>query len=94
MKLATTILMFCVAALIALGMVMLYSASMTQKGGQDLIRQLAWCGLGLGACVTAACVDYHKLKRISPFLLAASAVLLLLVFVPHLGLKITARTGG
>jgi len=40
MKLAVTILLFCVAALLSLGMVMLYSSSMTQVGAHYLSMQL------------------------------------------------------
>ena len=51
MKAAVTILVFCVAALLALGMVMLYSSSMAQVGARYLVMQLVWCGLGLIMCV-------------------------------------------
>ena len=55
MKVAVTILVFCVAALLALGMVMLYSSSMeswdkrthTEIGAHYLVMQLIWCALGL-----------------------------------------------
>ena len=43
MKLAVTILVFCVASLLALGMVMLYSSSMAQVGARYLTKQLIWC---------------------------------------------------
>ena len=49
MKVAVTILVFCVAALLALGMVMLYSSSMAQVGARYLAMQLVWCVLGLAA---------------------------------------------
>ena len=48
MKLAVTTLVFCVAALLALGMVMLYSASAAQAGARYLAMQGIWCLLGLG----------------------------------------------
>ena len=55
MKVAVTTLVFCVAALLALGMVMLYSSSMgmdaagaPQVGAHYLMMQLIWCALGLG----------------------------------------------
>ena len=53
MKVAVTTLAFCVAALLALGLVMLYSASMTQVGAQYLKSQLVWCALGFVLAVTA-----------------------------------------
>ena len=88
MKLAVTLLAFCVAALLALGMVMLYSSSMGQPGAHYLIMQLVWCAMGLALCVTAASADYGLLKKIAVPLLLLSLVLLVLVFVPDVGLKI------
>ena len=63
MKLATTLLAFCVASLLMLGMVMLYSSSMAQVGARYLLMQLAWAGLGLVGCAVMASVDYQQLKR-------------------------------
>ena len=85
MRVAVTVLAFCVASLLALGMVMLYSSSMTQVGMQFLEMQLIWCGLGLVACMLGASFDYRALKKIAWPLLALAAFSLLLVFVPHLG---------
>jgi len=84
MRVAVTVLVFCVAALLSLGMVMLYSSSMTQVGAHYLVMQLVWCTLGLGLCFTAAAMDYRLLKKIAWPLLAFSAILLALVLVPHL----------
>ena len=42
MKVAVTTLAFCVAALLALGLVMLYSSSVTQVGTHYLMMQLIW----------------------------------------------------
>jgi cell division protein FtsW len=88
MKLAVTILVFCVAALLALGMVMLYSSSMTQAGARYLIMQLIWCALGLVLCVTAATLDYRLLKKFGWPLFGLAVVLLVLVLIPHVGRKI------
>ncbi|HEU5124588.1 MAG TPA: putative lipid II flippase FtsW [Verrucomicrobiae bacterium] len=85
MKLAVTTLVFCVAALLSLGMVMLYSSSMTQVGARYLIMQLIWCALGLVVCVTVASLDYRLLKKIWWLLLGAALTLLALVLVPHIG---------
>src|ERR1044071_5344180 len=81
MKVAVTVLVFCVASLLALGMVMLYSSSMTQVGAHYLIMQLIWCALGLVLCVTAASMDYHWLKKLAWPMLASAVFLLTLVFV-------------
>ena len=81
MKLAVTIFAFCVAALLALGMVMLYSSSMAQVGTRYLIMQAVWCGLGLAACAGASLVDYRHLKKIWWLLLGLALVMLVLVLV-------------
>ncbi|MGH7969697.1 MAG: putative lipid II flippase FtsW [Limisphaerales bacterium] len=88
MRAAVTILSFCVAALLALGMVMLYSSSMVQVGARFLLMQLVWCVLGLGCGVAAILCDYRWLKKIVWPLLAFAVILLLLVFVPHVGIKV------
>jgi len=88
MKLAVTILVFCVAALLALGMVMLYSSSAAQVGARYLMMQLVWCGLGLVLCLAAIMADYRWLKKGAWPLFALALVLLVAVLVPHVGLKI------
>lgn len=85
MKLAVTILVFCVAALLALGIVMLYSSSMSQVGTKYLLKQLLWCFLGLSLCLAAALIDYRHLKKIWWLMLAVAVVLLVLVLVPSIG---------
>jgi cell division protein FtsW len=88
MKVAVTLLAFCVAALLALGMVMLYSSSMAQVGARYLIMQLIWCTLGLGVCMTAATVDYRHLKKFAWPLFIVAVVLLALVLESHIGTRI------
>jgi cell division protein FtsW len=85
MRAAVTILSFCVAALLALGMVMLYSSSMVQVGARFLVMQLVWCALGLLVCLAAISMDYHLLKKFSWVLFALALVLLVLVLIPHIG---------
>ena len=65
MKVAVTTLAFCVAALLALGLVMLYSSSMTQVGAHYLMLQLIWCALGFVLCVTATTLDYQWLSPLN-----------------------------
>lgn len=88
MKLAVNTLVICVAALLALGMVMLYSSSMTQVGADFLLKQLVWAGLGLVGCLVAALIDYRSLKRFAPALLGIALVMLVLVLVPQIGKRI------
>ena len=85
MKVAVTILVFCVAALLALGMVMLYSSSMAQVGARYLTMQLVWGVLGLAACMAAAAVDYRHLKKVWWVLFSVAILLLVLVLNKHLG---------
>jgi cell division protein FtsW len=88
MKAAVTMLVFCVAALLALGMVMLYSSSMAQAGTRFLLMQLVWCAIGLGLCLAATLIDYRWLKKFAWPLFALAIFLLLLVFVPRIGIKV------
>jgi cell division protein FtsW len=85
MKVAVTILVFCVAALLALGMVMLYSSSSPQFGARYLMLQLLWCVLGAAACVVATLTDYRQLKRVWWVLLVVALVMLALVLNKHIG---------
>jgi cell division protein FtsW len=91
MKVAVTTLAFCVAALLALGMVMLYSSSVgmltrgpgaPQVGTHYLMMQLIWCVLGLGLCLAATALDYRLLKKFAWPLFAVAIVLLVLVLLP------------
>jgi len=88
MKVAVTTLAFCVASLLALGLVMLYSSSMTQVGAHYLMMQLIWCVFGFGLCVTAASLDYQLFKKFAWPIFVLAVFLLLLVLVPHVGRKI------
>ena len=88
MKIAVTILAFCIAALLALGMVMLYSSSMAQAGTHYLFMQMIWCSLGLMICVTVASNDYQILKKLAWPLFGLALLLLVLVLVPGIGRKI------
>ena len=93
MKVAVTTLAFCVASLLALGLVMLYSSSMvmldrhthSEIGAHFLMMQLVWCVLGFGLCMAAAAVDYQLFKKFAwPFFIFA-LFLLALVLEKHLG---------
>ncbi len=87
MKVAVTVLVFCVAALLALGMVMLYSSTMTKFGAQLLLMQLVWGTLGVGCCVAATVIDYRWLRKAAWPLLGIAVVLLALVLLKQVGIK-------
>ncbi len=89
MKTAVTTLMACVAALLVLGLVMLYSSTMNDLnratgqfiGSKYFVSQLVWCGLGLGACLVATLVDYRLLRKYAWALYVLAVGLLLAVLV-------------
>ena len=88
MRAATTLLAFCVSSLLAVGIVMLYSANLhtLQTNGQVYwTHQLLWCGLGLIGCACANTFDYRHLKKFSVPLVVVAVVLLVLVWVPGVG---------
>ena len=100
MKVAVTTLAFCVASLLALGLVMLYSSSMTQVGAHYLMMQFIWCVFGFITCVTAVTLDYQRLKRpevvFSLFIFALLLLCLVYPFphLPHLPERFIKKTNG
>ncbi|MGH7943259.1 MAG: putative lipid II flippase FtsW [Limisphaerales bacterium] len=84
MKVAVTTLAFCVAALLSLGMVMLYSSSMTQFGATLLKKQLEWFAVGSVLCVTTTALDYQLFKKFAWPLFFVALFLLAGLFVPHM----------
>ena len=94
MKLAVNTLVICVGVLLVLGMVMLYSSSMAdevrnrQVGAHYLMMQLGWCTFGLFGCIVMVMLDYRLLKKYTLPLLGFATLLLVLVLIPHVGLKI------
>jgi cell division protein FtsW len=84
MKVAVTTLAFCVAALLALGLVMLYSSSLTLVGARYLMMQLVWGVFGFALCVTATALDYQWLKRMAwPLFIIAVLLLVMVMVLPH-----------
>jgi cell division protein FtsW len=87
------LLVICVAAMLVLGIVMLFSTSaFAQDSHGDPVyfvkRQAIWLGVGLIACVVAAMVDYHWWQKTWFLWFLAAVVLLALCFVPPIGMKI------
>ena len=87
MKLASTLLVFVVSALLALGLVMLSSATLFHRGGAFWGSQVLWCCIGLVVCLGAAVADYQVLKKISAPALVLAFLLLVAVMLPGLGLE-------
>src|ERR1051325_6580359 len=85
MKVATTLLVFCAGALLALGFVMLYSAGLYKGGAHYLLMQLVWAGAGLLIVVVLAALDYRWLKKVSwPLLILAVGLLGLVLLTPKI----------
>ncbi len=89
-----TMLFAAVAALVGIGLVMIFSASSATAYAEhnDVAfyakRQAVWLVVGAIFAYGAYRIDYHKLKRAAPYLLAASGLALLAVLVPHVGISV------
>jgi cell division protein FtsW len=83
-------------------MITLYSSSMnlelrrsTVAVGSDFLRsQMVWGVFGVVGCAVAAAVDYRRWKKIAPWILGFAVLLLILVFVPHIGWAAKAGNDG
>jgi cell division protein FtsW len=87
------ILVFSMVSLLAIGIVMLFStAAFAQDSRGDMYyfvkRQMMWLVIGGTALVVAATVDYRVWARWWPWIYGLAAVLLVLCFVPPIGMKI------
>ena len=87
------ILAVCVAALSCLGIVMLYSTSAYVRDNHNdayyyITRQCIYLGIGLVACVVATFTNYRFWAKLWLPMFGLSVVLLVLCFVPHIGMKI------
>ncbi|MEE2947144.1 MAG: putative lipid II flippase FtsW [Verrucomicrobiota bacterium] len=87
MKFASTTLVFVVSALLALGLVMLFSATMFHRGSPIWGSQVLWCCIGLVVCLGTAMVDYQVLKKVSVLALVLALLLLVAVMIPGIGLE-------
>jgi len=85
MKLVTSVFVFCVAALLSLGLVVLYSSSMGRSGASYPLMQTLWCGLGIAVAALVACLDYRHLKKVAWPLYGLAVVSLVLVLIPGIG---------
>ncbi len=84
-------LFLAVLALLAIGVVMVYSASAIvaydQYGDSAFFfkRQLIWAGLGIASLMVIQRVHYERLRRLTPVLLAVCVLALIVVLVPGIG---------
>jgi cell division protein FtsW len=86
------LLLGAVALLIALGLVMVFSASSAtayatfHDTAYFVKRQALYLLVGLGFAYAAYRVDYRKLKKIAPAIVGVAFVLLVLTLIPNVGL--------
>ncbi|MDD4600773.1 putative peptidoglycan glycosyltransferase FtsW [bioreactor metagenome] len=85
-------IIFCaIIALLAIGVVMVYSSSAVsayvnfQDSYYFLKRQLIWVSLGLIAMFLTMNIDYHAWRKLAKPIMIVTLVLLVLVLVPGLG---------
>jgi cell division protein FtsW len=87
------LLVLAVAALLVIGVVMLYSTGAFARDAHGnpfffLKRQAMWLGVGLVVCMVAARLDYHIWQKTWWVWFGLSVVLLVLCFVPGIGAEI------
>jgi len=89
-----TVLFAVVAALVGIGLVMVFSASSATAYAEHgdiayyVKRQLVWLVAGVVAAFGVYRMDLATLRRAAPVLLLAAIAGLVLVFVPHVGLGV------
>jgi cell division protein FtsW len=91
------VLTLSVAGLIALGLVMLFSTSaFAEESKSDMYffvkRQGMWLCVGLVVAMVASFVDYHFWIKYWWAFFAAAALLLVLCFIPPIGLRINGSS--
>lgn len=81
-----------IASLVAIGLVMIFSASSAYAVAQQhdaayfLKRQALWLVVGTIVAYGAYRLDYRKLRAVAPYVVVASIASLVLVRVPHVGM--------
>jgi len=89
-----TLLVASVSILVAVGLIMIYSASSAVAYSDHLDpayyfkRQLMWLVVGAAVAFAAYRMDYHVLRKAAPYLLVASVLGLGLVLIPHVGIVV------
>ncbi len=92
---AAITLLIATLILVTVGVVMLFSTSSLQardKYGDSnylLKRQLVWMTLGGVCCAVMAATPYPKLRSLSKPALIIAVVFLVVVLIPHIGIKVS-----
>jgi cell division protein FtsW len=85
-----SVIVVCVAALVSLGLVVLFSASSPIKGGPYayLYKQFIFLALAIGAGWLVAIADLEQLRKFAWPAAAVALVALVLVLIPHIGIAV------
>ena len=89
-----TMLFAAVASLVAIGLVMIFSASSAQAYADHhdtayyVKRQIVYLVIGLLLAAAAYKIDYRKLKSLAPYTLLLCVFALIAVLVPHVGVVV------
>lgn len=89
-----TILFAAIATLVAIGLVMIFSASSAQAYADHhdtayyVKHQVMYLLAGLLLATIAYRLDYRKLRTVAPYLLILSVLSLIAVLVPHVGVAV------
>ncbi|MDP2136445.1 MAG: putative peptidoglycan glycosyltransferase FtsW [Candidatus Didemnitutus sp.] len=85
-----SVILVCVAALVAIGLTVLFSASATAKGGPYayLFKQLIFLGLSIGAAWMVVLADLEGLRRFAWIVAIVAVIGLLLVLIPGIGVSV------
>jgi cell division protein FtsW len=89
-----TLLFIAIATLVAIGLVMIFSASSAQAYADHrdtayyVKHQLVYLLVGLAFAVGAYTIDYRKLKALAPYGLVLCILGLIAVLIPHLGVVV------
>ncbi|MBP6864732.1 MAG: putative lipid II flippase FtsW [Candidatus Didemnitutus sp.] len=86
-----SVILVCVAALLAIGLTVLFSASSTVKGAAPaayLYKQLIFLGLGIGAAWMMVLADLESLRRFAWIVAVVAVIALVLVLIPGVGVSV------
>jgi cell division protein FtsW len=86
-----SVILVCVAALLAIGLTVLFSASSTVKGAAPttfLYKQLIFLALAIGAAWMVVLADLESLRRFAWIVAIAALIGLALVLIPGIGVSV------
>ncbi len=85
-----SVIVVCVAALVCIGLVVLFSASSPIKGGPYayLYKQFIFLALAIGAGWGVSMADLEQLRKVAWIAAAIALFGLLIVLIPHIGITV------